>query len=193
MAKDPAFWEKIKAEFETSESSFADLAKKHGVSAPAIHKQARLHKWTRYEDLKPHIEEKVAAIQKVKDLDRKELGFNIGKDARRRIEHEVQTKLSLIEQYSRINQKITNRLMGYLDHDSRILRDPDEPIEVQEVGKLKMYSEILKNTRQTSIGDAPLMEMTEAELMENEDEDAFCIVIPAQEKLRVDAIKAKTR
>jgi hypothetical protein len=191
LAKDPAFWEKIKAEFETSESSFADLAKKHGISAMAICKHSKLHKWIRYEDLKPHIEEKVAAIQKVKDLDRKELGFNIGKDARKRIECEVQTKLSLIEQYSRINQKITNRLLGYLDHDSRILQDPDKPIDLHELGKLKMASEILKNTRQTSIGDAPLMEMTEAELADKEDDLQFAIVIPAAEKLRVDAIRAR--
>lgn len=191
MAKDQSFWDKVKRDYESTDCSTNKIAKRYDISPQAIAKQAKANRWLKYADLKPHIEEKVEAIQRVKDIERKEAGFNIGKEARKNIEHEVQTKLSLIEQYSRINQKITNRLLGYLDHDSRILRDPDEPIEVQEVGKLKMYSEILKNTRQTSIGDAPLMEMTEAELADDQDENQWMVVVPAQEVKRIEAIKAK--
>jgi len=183
-------WPSIRKEYEASDYSTCALAKRHGLSEGAIRKKAKAEGWVNLKDMGGHIEQKVVALQKVKDFEAKEK--RIGNEQLvKKINDEVHTRLSLIETYSKINQKITNRLLGYLDHDARILQDPDRPIDLHELGKLKMASEILKNTRQTSIGDAPLMEMTEAELADKEDDLQFAIVVPAQEVKRIEAIKAK--
>jgi hypothetical protein len=184
-------WDSIKKDYELSSDSIREVAKKHGISDKAIRNKAKELKWRRIKDMEDHIEAKATGIAKVRELVRKEKECGLSADFIARIDEKTNARVALIEQYSIANNRIVNRLLGMLSHDSHFEQDADKPFDPSEYGKIKLASDVLTASKKNMLGDASLMDLKDATEIEKEDDMQWAIAIPAAEKLRVDAIKAK--
>ena len=181
-------WDQIRIEYETSHASIRSIAGQFGVSDTAIRQKAKSLGWTRKGSLDKHIEKKAKAVMAVQAIEAEEQHMPIV--TRMAVQQKVLERVGTMNLIASMQTGLLDRLQGLIDHDAKVQLEHGEEVNPNAYGKAKIASDIIKDAKKTMLGDAPLVDMNE-DLGKSDESDEWVVVIPAQEKKRLDEVDSE--
>jgi hypothetical protein len=181
-------WAPIKVEYESTTTSIRKLAKAFGITDTAIRLKARDEGWSRNTGLEKHIDRKTKAIIEVQECEHEEAKMPV--TTRVTVQQKVMDRVSAINMISSMQNDVLVRLQGLLDHDRSVHLVLGEEASPHAYGKAKIASEIIATAKKNMLGDAPIIDMND-DLGKSDESDEWVVVIPAQEKKRLDEVDSE--
>jgi hypothetical protein len=181
-------WDKIRVDYESSAISIRKLATNYGITDGAIRQKAKSLGWTRKGSLDKHIEKKAKAVMAVQAIEAEEQHMPIV--TRMAVQQKVLERVSTMNLIASMQTGILDRLQGLIDHDAKVQLEHGEEVNPNAYGKAKIANDIIKDAKKTMLGDAPIIDMNE-DLGKSDESEEWVVVIPAQEKKRLDEVDSE--
>lgn len=175
-------WAAVRVAYEGSAESIRSIARSYKVTDTAIHKKAKAEGWSRDGHTKKHIDGKVKALVEVQKYDEAEKAMPVA--MRMQVNKQVMDRVQAIDFFSKAQNGLVEQLLGYLEHDRKIIDNPDSPIDPSKFGKAKIAQDIISAAKKNVLGDTPLMDAIEGKDKPDGDDD-WIAVIPASEAKRL--------
>ncbi len=121
----PEQWEVVRAEFETTNASLAQLSERHGVHKSNISKRAKAEQWEKGKT-QHLVEKKVNAIKELHETQQQTQHLNA--TTQQAIDCEVQKRLeaeAIFIDAAKYNQTLANQVLGNIDVEELRLTDLD--------------------------------------------------------------------
>jgi len=180
----PEVWEQVKLDYMVCEESIRSIGKKHDVEPASITRRAKKEGWVRSTEMNQHIEQRVDHEVKGEEIKATEAAFP--EVVKREVDKRVMTKKEALMKFANFQSELVEDVWEMWRHDNKVKPALGEEHDTARYGKAKIVQDVTTQAKKNVLGDQPLVDVDS-----DENEEDWGIVVPAQEKKRIEGAKSE--